>query len=91
MYFCFAQAYRVLSHKFHGKSSGKAKTEKRLRKMEEELALNSMGSSDTPHNLAAAMIDRQEKTGSSHFVLSVGNRGVLPTDAANANKKRKTD
>ncbi|KAH8550931.1 SART-1 protein [Umbelopsis sp. PMI_123] len=85
------EAYRVLSHKFHGKTSGKAKTEKRIRKMQEELALNSMGSSDTPHNLAAAMIDRQEKTGSAHFVLSVGNRGVLPGDENNANKKRKTE
>ncbi|KAI9284451.1 SART-1 protein [Umbelopsis sp. AD052] len=85
------EAYRVLSHKFHGKTSGKAKTEKRIRKMQEELALNSMGSSDTPHNLAAAMIDRQEKTGSAHFVLSVGNRGVLPGDENNAAKKRKTE
>lgn len=59
--------------------------------MEEEHALNSMGSSDTPHNLAAAMIDRQERTGSAHVVLSVGNRGVIPGRENEANKKRRTE
>ncbi|KAG2184780.1 hypothetical protein INT43_000693, partial [Umbelopsis isabellina] len=84
------EAYRALSHAFHGKKSGKTKTEKRLRRMEEEHALNSMGSSDTPHNLAAAMIDRQERTGSAHVVLSVGNRGVIPDRDNEASKKRRT-
>lgn len=31
------EAFRQLSHKFHGKTSGKIKTEKRLRKIKEEL------------------------------------------------------
>lgn len=32
------EAFRQLSHKFHGKASGKIKTEKRLRKIHEELS-----------------------------------------------------
>ncbi len=30
------EAFRYLSHRFHGKGSGKKKTEKRMKKMEEE-------------------------------------------------------
>ncbi|KAI7879460.1 SART-1 protein [Lichtheimia hyalospora FSU 10163] len=70
------EAFRYMSHKFHGKTSGKAKTEKRMQKMEEELKLNMMSSSDTPLNLATKLLERQQRTGSAHVVLSVGNRGV---------------
>ncbi|KAI9302411.1 SART-1 protein [Cunninghamella echinulata] len=76
------EAFRFMSHKFHGKTSGKGKTEKRLQKMEEERKLNMMSSTDTPLNLAGALLERQQKTGNAHVVLSVGNRGVVPTDAA---------
>ena len=30
------QAFRQLSHRFHGKGSGKMKTERRMKKLEEE-------------------------------------------------------
>ena len=30
------EAFRYLSHRFHGKGSGKKKTEKRMKKVEEE-------------------------------------------------------
>ncbi|CAO3611820.1 unnamed protein product [Cunninghamella blakesleeana] len=76
------EAFRFMSHKFHGKTSGKGKTEKRLQKLEEEKRLNMMSSTDTPLNLAGALLERQQKTGNAHVVLSVGNRGVVPTDAA---------
>ena len=33
---CFAQAFRYLSHKFHGKIPGKLKTEKRQKKVSED-------------------------------------------------------
>ncbi|RUS15975.1 SART-1 protein [Endogone sp. FLAS-F59071] len=72
------EAFRHLSHKFHGKTSGKAKTEKRLKKLEEERRLLSMNSADTPLNMSTALQERQRATGSAHVVLSVGNRGVLP-------------
>ncbi|KAF5367383.1 hypothetical protein D9758_003695 [Tetrapyrgos nigripes] len=72
------EAWKALSHKFHGKGSGKMKTEKRLKKIEEEKKKEAMASGDTPLSMSAAFQQRQEKAGQAHFVLSVGNRGAVP-------------
>ncbi|KAL0573698.1 hypothetical protein V5O48_008269 [Marasmius crinis-equi] len=72
------EAWKALSHKFHGKGSGKMKTEKRLKKIEEEKKQLAMASGDTPLSMNAAFQQRQQKTGQAHFVLSVGNRGAVP-------------
>lgn len=69
------EAWKALSHKFHGKGSGKMKTEKRLKKIAEEKKKEAMASGDTPLSMNRAFQLRQEKTGQAHFVLSVGNRG----------------
>jgi U4/U6.U5 tri-snRNP-associated protein 1 len=69
------EAWKALSHKFHGKGSGKMKTEKRLKKIAEEKKQEAMASGDTPLSMNRAFQIRQEKTGQAHFVLSVGNRG----------------
>lgn len=69
------EAWKALSHKFHGKGSGKMKTEKRLKKIAEEKKKEAMASGDTPLSMNRAFRIRQEKTGQAHFVLSVGNRG----------------
>ena len=69
------EAWKALSHKFHGKGSGKMKTEKRLKKIAEEKKQEAMASGDTPLSMNKAFQIRQEKTGQAHFVLSVGNRG----------------
>ena len=69
------QAWKALSHKFHGKGSGKAKTEKRLKKIAEERKKEAMASGDTPLSMNQAFQIRQQKAGQAHFVLSVGNRG----------------
>ena len=69
------EAWKALSHKFHGKMPGKMKTEKRLKKIEEEKKQAAMASGDTPLSMSKAFQQRQEKTGQAHFVLSVGNRG----------------
>jgi U4/U6.U5 tri-snRNP-associated protein 1 len=69
------EAWKALSHKFHGKGSGKMKTEKRLKKIAEEKKKEAMASGDTPLSMNRAFQIRQEKTGQAHFVLSVGNRG----------------
>ncbi|KAK2460357.1 hypothetical protein APHAL10511_007746 [Amanita phalloides] len=74
------EAWKALSHKFHGKGSGKMKTEKRLKKIAEEKKQLSMASGDTPLSMNRAFQQRQEKTGQAHFVLSVGNRGAVPQD-----------
>ena len=71
------EAWKALSHKFHGKGSGKMKTEKRLKKIAEEKKQEAMVSGDTPLSMNKAFQIRQEKTGQAHFVLSVGNRGQV--------------
>ena len=71
------EAWKALSHKFHGKGSGKMKTEKRLKKIAEEKKKEAMASGDTPLSMNKAFQIRQEKTGQAHFVLSVGNRGYI--------------
>ncbi|KAF8307736.1 SART-1-domain-containing protein [Clavulina sp. PMI_390] len=72
------EAWKALSHKFHGKGSGRAKLEKRLKKIEEERKREAMGSGDTPLSMQAAFQIRQERAGQAHMILSVGNRGAVP-------------
>ena len=69
------EAWKALSHRFHGKGSGRMKTEKRLKKIAEEKKKEAMVSGETPLSMNKAFQMRQEKTGQAHFVLSVGNRG----------------
>lgn len=71
------EAWKALSHKFHGKGSGKMKTEKRLKKIAEEKKQAAMASGDTPLSMNSAFQQRQMKAGQAHFVLSVGNRGYV--------------
>lgn len=73
------EAWKALSHRFHGKGSGRMKTEKRLKKIAEEKKKEAMASGDTPLSMNRAFQMRQEKTGQAHFVLSVGNRGFVFT------------
>lgn len=75
------EAWKALSHKFHGKGSGRMKTEKRLKKIAEEKKKEAMASGDTPLSMNQAFQLRQEKAGQAHFVLSVGNRGAVPQAA----------
>ncbi|KAA1073540.1 hypothetical protein PGT21_014990 [Puccinia graminis f. sp. tritici] len=72
------EAWKALSHKFHGKGSGKAKTEKRIKKIEEEKKLAAMASGDTPTGTNEAFRKRQEKLGTATMILSVGNKGSAP-------------
>lgn len=64
------EAFRELSHKFHGKGSGKLKTFKRMKKLEEERKLKGMSSDDTPLHMVATMRDKQKSLGSAHIILS---------------------
>ncbi|KAF8501230.1 SART-1 protein [Hysterangium stoloniferum] len=72
------EAWKALSHRFHGKGSGRAKTEKRLKRIAEEKKKEAMASGDTPLSMNRAFQFRQEKAGQAHMVLSVGNRGAVP-------------
>lgn len=64
------QAFRHLSHAFHGKTSGKNKTEKKLKKLAEEEAIKRMSFSDTPLNTLEKLQRKQQELGSAGVVLS---------------------
>ncbi|KAH8088177.1 SART-1 protein [Filobasidium floriforme] len=68
------EAWKSLSHKFHGKTSGRKKTELRLRRVEEERKREAMVAGDTPSGMLQAFARRQEATGEAYMTLSVGNR-----------------
>lgn len=66
------EAFRYLSHKFHGKASGKMKSEKRNKKRQDEVALQKMNSGDTPLNSTALLIEKQKNAQSPYVILSGG-------------------
>ncbi|GER41757.1 U4/U6.U5 tri-snRNP-associated protein [Striga asiatica] len=64
------EAFRQLSHKFHGKEPGKMKQEKRMRQYEEELRVKRMKNSDTPSQSVERMREAQAKLQTPYLVLS---------------------
>jgi U4/U6.U5 tri-snRNP-associated protein 1 len=64
------EAFRYLSHRFHGKGSGKKKTEKQNKKIKEMEAMNKMSSIDTPLNTVALLVEKQKKLQQPFVVLS---------------------
>ncbi len=71
------EAYKLLSHKFHGIAPGKSKLEKNLRKRAQERAIQASSFGDTPLGSGAALRDYQRTTGSAHAVLSQGRHAAL--------------
>jgi len=69
------EAFRALSHRFHGKGSGKKKTEKRMKKAEEEQLMKMMNSSDTPLNTVHLLKERQKAEKTPYVILS-GGKGI---------------
>eukprot|EP00898_Chlorokybus_atmophyticus_P001200 jgi/Chlat1/2080/Chrsp17S02634 len=64
------EAFRALSHKFHGKAPGKMKQAKRLKQWQEELKLKQMSASDTPLHSMAKIREEQERNHTPYLVLS---------------------
>ncbi|CAN4114980.1 unnamed protein product [Withania somnifera] len=64
------EAFRLLSHKFHGKGPGKMKQEKRLRQYQEELKIKQMKNSDTPSQSVERMRETQAQSRTPYIVLS---------------------
>lgn len=64
------EAFRYLSHKFHGKGSGKKKTEKQQNKYKEKDIMAKMSLVDTPLNTVAMLVDKQKKLQQPYVVLS---------------------
>ena len=74
------EAWKHLSHVFHGKKPGTKKQEKRLKKIEDERKRERMAAGDTPTGMSAAFQSRSERTGKAHMVLSLGSRGAAPQE-----------
>ncbi|GAA6012282.1 hypothetical protein JCM11491_007081 [Sporobolomyces phaffii] len=72
------EAWKHLSHSFHGHGHGSKKTEKRLQKIENERNAEAMAAGDTPNSTAAAFAARAEATGSATMILGVGNNNSAP-------------
>ncbi|CAB3375524.1 Hypothetical predicted protein [Cloeon dipterum] len=64
------EAFRYLSHKFHGKGPGKNKVEKRIKKMEQEALMKQMNSTDTPLGTVTMLQQKQKETHCPYVVLS---------------------
>ncbi len=64
------EAFRYLSHRFHGKGPGKKKTEKRMNKIKELESVHRMSSVDTPLNTVALLVEKQKKMQQPYVVLS---------------------
>lgn len=64
------EAFRYLSHKFHGKGPGKNKIEKRLKKMEQDGLMMKMSSTDTPLGTLSMLQQKQKETQTPYVVLS---------------------
>ncbi|GAA5963083.1 hypothetical protein JCM3765_001763 [Sporobolomyces pararoseus] len=72
------EAWKHLSHSFHGHGHGSKKTEKRLQKIENERKAAAMAAGDTPNSTAAAFAARAAATGSATMILGVGNNNSAP-------------
>lgn len=64
------EAFRKLSHAFHGKEPGKMKKEKRIKQAQEELKMKKMKNSDTPSLSVERMREAQSRLQTPYLVLS---------------------
>ena len=64
------EAFRKLSHRFHGKGPGKMKQEKRMKQYQEELKLKQMNTGDTPLTSMEKMHDTHAKLHTPYIFLS---------------------
>lgn len=66
------EAFRQLSYKFHGRKPGRKKQDKILRKLREDLHVNSGDMDDTPLGIMKAMKKKQMASQQAHVVLRGG-------------------
>ncbi|XP_062183891.1 SART-1 family protein DOT2-like [Phragmites australis] len=76
------EAFRDLSHKFHGKGPGKMKQEKRQKKFQDELKTKRMKSSDTPLMAAEKMREAQARSQTPYLILSGNAKTSQASDAS---------
>ncbi|CAD6222898.1 unnamed protein product [Miscanthus lutarioriparius] len=75
------EAFRHLSHKFHGKGPGKMKQEKRQKRYEDEQKTKHMKSSDTPLLAAEKMREAQSRNQTPYLILSGNAKTGQTSDA----------
>jgi U4/U6.U5 tri-snRNP-associated protein 1 len=78
------EAFRAMSHRFHGKPPGKNKQEKRLRRYLEDQRKNQMSATDTPLNTLDALKRTQKKNKSAFVVIDGMSRGLTPSQQPSA-------
>jgi U4/U6.U5 tri-snRNP-associated protein 1 len=83
------EAFRELSHRFHGRESGKRKTEAALRKLEDARKRHIMPSNDTPLHTAEALRLAAAKAQQPFIVLSGTGAQPLPTAPPEEPRKRR--
>ncbi|OQR67454.1 hypothetical protein BIW11_13517 [Tropilaelaps mercedesae] len=71
------EAFRYLSHKFHGKGSGKNKIDKRQKKIEQLNKLEQMSSVDTPLKTLKLLQEKQKQLQTPYIMLSGGAANAL--------------
>ncbi|KAH7678895.1 U4/U6.U5 tri-snRNP-associated protein 1 [Dioscorea alata] len=64
------EAFRMISHKFHGKGPGKMKQEKRMKNYQMDLQTKQMKASDTPSQAMERMREAQARLKTPYLVLS---------------------
>ncbi|XP_065906677.1 U4/U6.U5 tri-snRNP-associated protein 1-like isoform X2 [Dysidea avara] len=70
------EAFRHMSHKFHGKGSGRKKTEKRVKKLQEEFNLQSTSATS---GLNSILQEKQKANKAAYLVLS-GAQALLTSE-----------
>uniref|UniRef100_A0A131YC32 Putative catalytic step 2 spliceosome n=1 Tax=Ixodes ricinus TaxID=34613 RepID=A0A131YC32_IXORI len=70
------EAFRYLSHKFHGKGSGKNKVDKRHKKLDQHAKLKQMSSTDTPLSTLRLLQEKQKELQSPYILLSGGSKAL---------------
>ncbi|EEC09477.1 hypoxia-associated factor, putative, partial [Ixodes scapularis] len=71
------EAFRYLSHKFHGKGSGKNKVDKRHKKLDQHAQkLKQMSSTDTPLSTLRLLQEKQKELQSPYILLSGGSKAL---------------
>jgi len=71
------EAFRQLSHRFHGKGSGKKKLEKRSKKWDQAQLMKNASSTDTPLGTVNLFREKQRAEKSAYLVLSGANKSTL--------------
>lgn len=66
------EAYKLLSHRFHGTIPSKGKKDKVLKRQAEQQRMDATALTDTPLGIMGALKERQRTTGTSHVVLAQG-------------------